>query len=239
MRKVSGRFRHLFQLASMLLTLIADAAHYLGLCLRPSPALAAENLFLRKQLALYEERQVQPRRATNATRILLVWLSYCFNWRPVLRIVKPATFTCWHRQGFRLVWRWQSKRGRPALPQDVRALIRRMALENPTWGQERIADELLLKLGLRVSPRTVRKYMPRHCVGSLGTCCQSQRWATFLRNQAKGIVACDFCVGVTATFRLLYVFVMIEHESRRLIHVNVTAHPTALHHEYGFEAWAA
>jgi hypothetical protein len=102
-----------------------------------------------------------------------------------------------------------------------------MALENATWGQERIANELLLRLGLRVSPRTVRKYMPRHCVGGPGKSGLSQRWSTFIRNQAKGIVACDFCVAITATFRILYVFVVIEHVSRRLIHVNVTAHPTA------------
>jgi transposase InsO family protein len=103
-----------------------------------------------------------------------------------------------------------------------------MALENPSWGQERIANELLLKLGLKVSPRTVRKYMPGHCVASPGKRRQTQRWSTFIRNHAKGIVACDFCVAVTATFRLLYVFVVIEHASRRLLHVNVTAHPTAL-----------
>jgi transposase InsO family protein len=102
-----------------------------------------------------------------------------------------------------------------------------MSLENPTWGQERIANELLLKLGLKVSPRTVRKYMPDHCVRGPGKRSQSQRWSTFIRNHAKGIVACDFCVAVTATFRLLYVFVVIEHASRRLLHVNVTAHPTA------------
>jgi putative transposase len=102
-----------------------------------------------------------------------------------------------------------------------------MAQENPTWGQERIANELLLKLGLQVSPRTVRKYMPDHCVGGPGKRCQSQRWSTFLRNHAKGIVACDFCVAVTATFRSLYVFVIIEHASRRLVHINATAHPTA------------
>jgi putative transposase len=227
MRNVSGHLRHIIPPASMLLKLMVDAACYLGFCLRPHPKLAAEVLFLRKQLALYEERQVKPRRATDATRIVMVWLSHFFNWRSALCIVKPETFMRWHRQGFRLFWRWKSKPGRPPLPQDIQALIRRMALENPTWGQERIANELLLKLGLRVSPRTVRKYMPSHCIGSPGKRSHSQRWSTFIRNHAQGIVACDFCVAVTLTFRVLYVFVVIEHGSRRLLHVNVTAHPTA------------
>jgi putative transposase len=227
MRNVSGQFRHVCHLASVLLSLIVDAACYLGLCLRPSPILAAENLFLRKQLALYQERQVKPRRATHATRMALVWLSQWFDWRRALGIVKPETFVGWHRQCFRLFWRWKSRPGRPTLPKDLQALIRRMALENPTWSQERIANELLLKRGLRVSPRTVRKYMPSHCVGGPGKRCPSQRWSTFIRNQAQGIVACDFCVVVTATFRILYVFVVIEHASRRLLHANVTSHPTA------------
>jgi putative transposase len=215
------------RLTGLLLTLMRDAGRFLLLCLRPSPALAAEILFLRKQLALYQEHNVMPRRATHATRLVLVWLGHCFDWRQALRIVKPETFMRWHRQGFRLFWRWKSKPGRPALPQDWQALIRRIALENPTWGQERLANALLLKLGLRVSPRTVRKYMPSHCVGGPGKRCPSQRWSTFIHNHAQGIVACDFCVVVTATFRLLYVFVVIEHASRRLMHTHVTAHPTA------------
>ena len=148
MRNVSGRFHHIRQRASMLLTFIIDAWRFLVQCLRPAPALAAENLFLRKQLALYEEPQVHPRQATNVTRLAMVWLSHWFDWRSALRIVQPETFTRWHRQVFRLLWRWQSTPGRPALPKDLRALIRRMALENPSWGQERIANELLLKLGL-------------------------------------------------------------------------------------------
>jgi transposase InsO family protein len=157
----------------------------------------------------------------------MVWLSRWFNWRSALSIVTPETFTRWHRWGFRWFWRRKSKPGRPALPKDLQALIRRMSLENPTWGQERIANELLLKLSLKVSPQTVRQYMPDHCVRGPGKRSPSQRWSTFIRNHAKGIVAGDFCVAVTATFRLLYVFVVIEHASRRLLHVNVTAHPTA------------
>lgn len=99
-----------------------------------------------------------------------------------------------------------------------------MAAENPVWGEERIANELLIKLGIRVSPRTVGKYMPKRPPGqSRG----DQRWSTFLKNRAKGIIACDFFVAVTATFRMLYVFVVIEHGTRRLKHVNVTANPTA------------
>jgi len=90
-----------------------------------------------------------------------------------------------------------------------------MARENPTWGQERIANELLLKLGLQVSPRTVRKYLPRPAPGRPR---EDQRWSTFLRNHARAIIACDFCVAVTSTFRVLYVLVVIEHHSRRLVH---------------------
>ena len=158
----------------------------------------------------------------------LVWLSRFFDWRKALVIVQPATLLRWHRQGFRWFWRWQSNPGRPAISKDLQALIRRMAMENPTRGQERLANELLLKLGLKVSPRTVRQYMPDHCLGGPGKRSSSQRWSTFIRNHAQDIVACDVCVAVTVTFRILYVCGMIEYASRRLLHVNVTAHSTAL-----------
>lgn len=101
-----------------------------------------------------------------------------------------------------------------------------MARDNPTWGEERIAAELLVKLGLRVSPRTVRRYMGRGLSGG-GQGATGRRWATFVRNHAQALIACDFCVAVTARFRVLYVFVMMEVGSRRLVHVNVTSHPTA------------
>src|SRR5215217_7610045 len=225
--RVPRLLHHLVQLTCMLLRLLVDAAHFLHLCLHSPAALAAENLFLRKQLALYQERQVTPRRATDATRLALLWLGRWFDWRQALAVVQPATFLRWHRQGFRLFWRWKSQPGRPPIPSELQALIRQMVRDNPTWGQERIANELLLKLGLRVSPRTVRIYMPKRLDRGPGTRATSQRWSTFVRNHAQAIVACDFCVAVTAPFRLLYVFVVIEHASRRLLHVNVTASPTA------------
>lgn len=130
----------------------------------------------------------------------------------------------WHRSGWKPFWRLKSRPGRPPIPPELQKLIRRMANENPSWGQERIANELSLKLGIEISPRTVSKYLPRRPRGRPRG---DMRWSTFLRLHAQGIIACDFFITVTATFRLLYVFVVIEHGSRRLVHCNVTAHPTA------------
>src|SRR5215475_12987401 len=195
--------------------------------MRPTRIVAAENLFLRRQLAMYVERGVKPRRPDVATRVSLALLSKLFDWRTSLVVVRPETLIRWHRAGFRLLWRLKSRPGRPAIPLEVRELIRRMAAENALWGEERIANELLLKLGLRVSPRTVRKYMPKRVDHGRGLRLSSQRWRTFVRNHAAAIIACDFCVVVTATFRLVYVFVLMEHMTRRILHINVTAHPTA------------
>jgi putative transposase len=227
MRRCTRPPHHVIQLAGTLLTLVVDTLRYISLCLRSPTALAAENLFLRKQLALYRERGIKPRRATHASRIALTVLARWFDWRQALVIVQPATLIRWHRQGFRLFWRWTSRPGRPPIPADLQALIRRMARDNPTWGEECIANELRLKLGLRVSPRTVRKYLPTHLDSGRGQHARSQRWRTFMRNHAQAIVACDFCVVVTATFRLLYVFVVMEHATRSILHSNATAHPMA------------
>ena len=192
--------------------------------MRSSSAIRAENLVLRKQLAQYIERGVKPRRVNSVTRISLALLTRLFDWRNAIVIVRPKTIICWHRAGWRLFWRFKCKRGRPPIPAELRALIRKMASENPVWGEERIANELLIKLGIRVSPRTVGKYMPKRPIGQPRG---DQRWAAFLRNHARAILACDFFVAVTATFQLLYVFVVIEHGRRRLAHVSVTKHPTA------------
>jgi putative transposase len=183
-------FRQLVQLSSLLLTLLGDVVRFLRLCLRSPAALAAENLFLRKQLALYQERHLTPRRATNATRLALIWLGRWCDWRQALAVVQPATFTRWHREGFRLFWRWKSHPGRPRIPATLQALIRQRARDNLPWGEERIAHELWLKLGLRVSPRTVRQYMPKPWKHGRGTRATTQRWQTCVRNHAQAIVAC-------------------------------------------------
>jgi transposase InsO family protein len=209
------------------LNLVADLLRFLLLGVRSKSSLAAENLFLRKQLAFYQERSIKPRRISHPTRLTLLWLSRLFDWRSALTVVTPRTFVDWHRQGFQLFWRRRCQSGRPSIPPELQHLIRRMASENPSWGEERIANELLLKLGLRVSPRTVRKYLPKLPSAPAGNPRRDQRWSTFLKNHAATIIACDFCVVASATFRLLYVLVVMEHASRRLIHLNVTAHPTA------------
>jgi hypothetical protein len=192
--------------------------------LRSSSAIRAENLVLRKQLASYIERGIKPRRVDQATRVSLALFTRLFDWRDAVVNVRPATLVRWHRLGWRIIWRLKCKAGGPPIPPELRSLIRRIAAENPFWGEKRIAKELLVKLGIQVSPRTVRKYMPKRPPGQPRG---DQRWSTFLTNHAKAILACDFFVAVTATFRMLYVFVVIEHGTRRLAHVNVTAHPSA------------
>jgi transposase InsO family protein len=203
---------------------LLNALQFLRTALRSHRQLAAENLFLRKQLALYVERRTKPRRATNATRLTLVILSRFIDWRPVLVIVQPDTLVRWHRHMFRLLWKSRPV-GRPRIPANVQQLIAEMARANRTWGEERIAAELLLKLGVSLSPRTVRRYMRRPPSTYAGL--RTQTWSTFVRNHARDVLACDFFVTVTARFRLLYVFVVLDVGRRRLVHWNVTAHPTA------------
>jgi hypothetical protein len=138
--------RHLSQ---TILAVTRALAALASSAMRSRAQLAAGNLFLRKQLALYQERKVRARRADDATRIILAGLSRFLAWRELLVIVKPETLIRWHRQGFRLFWRWRSRTpGRPAISPDVRRLIATMAAANRTWGEERIANELLMKLGI-------------------------------------------------------------------------------------------
>ena len=110
---------------------LADLLRLLALGLRSKTSLAAENLFLRKQLAFYQERKIRSRRLDDPTRLTLVWLSRWFDWRNALAIVTPKTFIGWHRKGFQLFWRWKSQSGRPRIPLALQHLIRQMACDNP------------------------------------------------------------------------------------------------------------
>jgi putative transposase len=211
----------------ILITTVAQSIQFLRLSLSSRAALSAEVLFLRKQLAFYQEHQISPRKLTAAARFSLVLWSRFFHWRDALMIVKPETLIGWHRKGIKLWWRWKSGLGRPRIPDDIRRLIVRMVRENPTWGEERLAAELSVKLGILVSPRTVRAYWPHDADPKGRRRTSSQHWRSFVRNHAKAMVAADFLVAMTAAFRLLYVFVVMEIGSRRILHCNVTAHPTA------------
>ena len=145
----------------MTITLLGDLATFLWLSLRPQATLAVEYLFLRKQLAMFQERKANPRRPDTTIRIALVLLPRLFNWRDALVVVQPQTLIRWHRQGFRLFWRWKSRPGRPSIPSELRQLIREMVMNNPSWGEERIANELQLKLGIRVSHAPYENICPR------------------------------------------------------------------------------
>jgi hypothetical protein len=189
--------RHLAQSAVMLCTFVITAAGFLRLCLRSSAALAAEHLFLRQQLARYQEHHVKPQRAPDATRCTLSWLSHWLGWRQALTVVQPETFMRWGRPGFRRFWHGTPSPGRPPIPVELQALIRQIAHENLTWGQRRIANELQLKLGLRVSPRTVYTYTPKHLHPAPGHRPTSQRWRTFVRQHAWDLVARGMASALT------------------------------------------
>jgi transposase InsO family protein len=161
---------------------------------------------------------------TPADRYFWVVLSRVWSdWRSALAIVQPDTVIAWHRQGFRLFWTWKIRRGKPGRPavcREVRELIRRMSRENPLWGAPHIHGELR-KLGITIGETSVAKYMVRHHKPP------SQTWRTFLHNHVKTLVSVDFLTVPTIRFQVLYVFLVLAHERRRVLHFNVTAHPTA------------
>ena len=160
------------------LRILSEPIHFLCLGLRSRTSLAAENLFLRRQLAFYQERKVKPRRADNPTRLTLVLLSRWFNCRDSLTVVRPKTLVAWHPRASAFSGVGSPKTGRRPIPAALQHLIRKMACENPSGGEERIANELLLKLGLRVSPRTIRKYLPKLPAAPPGGPRGDQRWAS-------------------------------------------------------------
>ncbi len=191
------------------------------LLVRPRHELVLENLALRQQLAVFKQRYPRPR-LKDPDRLFWVLLSRMWrNWRTALHVVQPATVVRWHRQGFKYYWRWKSRgRGRPKIDPEIRHLICRICRANPLWGTPRIHVEML-KLGIEVSEATVSKYMIRHQGPP------SQTWQTFLRNHAKEMVSLDFFTVPTATFRILFVFLVLSNDRRQILHCNVTEHPTA------------
>jgi putative transposase len=186
--------------------------------------LVLENLALRHQLAIYERSPRRPALEVNDRRFWSTLARGWSGWRDAVMIVQPATVVRWHRSAWRRYWTWRSARpegGRPPIPRDVRALIAQMAEENRTWGAVRIVGELRA-LGIDVSASTVRTYRRRALRRP-----PSASWRTFLRLHAPQIWAADFFTVQTLTFRTIYVFVLLDHERRRIMHWNVTEHPTA------------
>ena len=183
-----------------------------------------EKLALRQQLAVFKSKRPQ---AWLRQRDRLFWVLLARiwpDWRDALVIVKPATVIGWHRRGFKVFWTWKSRprrAGRPRVPNEIRELIRRMCRENPLWGAPRIHGELL-KLGIDVSEASVGRYMPRNRKPP------SQTWRTFLENHADCLASMDLFVVPSAAFRLLYGFVILRHNRRRIVHVGVTESPTAV-----------
>ena len=186
--------------------------------------LQLEILALRHQVMVLRRQRKARARLTSFDRAFWIWLYRLWpGCLAALVIVKPDTVVRWHRKGFRRYWRWKSSirgPGRPMVSHEIRLLIRRMSRENPLWGAPRIHGELL-KLGFEVSEATVSKYMTRHPRPP------SQTWRRFLKNHVGCLASIDFFVVPTATFTMLFAFIVLQHERRRIVHVGVTAHPTA------------
>jgi putative transposase len=192
--------------------------------LRPRAALQLENMALRHQIGVLQRSAAKRPKLTSGDRLFWICLSRLWrDWRLALAIVKPETVMAWHRAGFRLFWTWKVRRGQPGRPfisHEVRDLIRKMCQENPGWGAPRIHGELL-KLGINIAESSVSKYMVRRNKPP------SQSWRTFLENHAQQLVSIDFFTVPTIRFQILYVFLVLAHDRRRILHFNVTAHPTA------------
>ena len=185
--------------------------------------LALENMALRQQVTMLRQSVKRPR-ATPADKLFWIFFSrYIDGWRELLLGLHPDTVVRWHRHGFRFYWRWKSRspsKGRPAIDTALRKFIREMQASNIGWGAPRIHGELL-KLEIEVSEATVSKYMLRSKKPP------SQTWRAFLNNHADCLAAMDFFTVPTARFRVLYVFIVLSHDRRQVIHFNATEHPTA------------
>jgi putative transposase len=192
---------------------------------RSRDELIAENAFLRQQVIVLKRQQPYPRLTRRDRALLVLLASKVRGWKEALLLVKPDTLLKWHRAGFRLFWRHQSKGEvyRPRIAAETIALIKEMAVNNRLWGAKRIRGELL-KLGIPVNKRTVRRYMTQARRG-LPPQHRGQTWATFLANHASDIWACDFLQTYDVFFRTIFLFFIIELGSRRVVQVGVTRSP--------------
>jgi putative transposase len=191
---------------------------------RTREQLIAENALLRQQLIVAARSTKRPTFAPSDRTLLVLFARVAPRWRDALLLVQPETVLRWHREGFKLLWRWKTKAKvtKPKVSTETIALLRKMAVENRLWGAERIRGELL-KLGIRLAKRTVQRYIraerkhpPR-----------GQAWKTFLSNHRHQTWACDFLQVYDLWFRPIFAFFIIELGSRRLVHVTVTREPTS------------
>ena len=185
--------------------------------------LIIENFALRQQLAIMKQSVRRPK-IRKRDRLFWVILSRLWNgWKNVLIVVQPETVIRWHRKGFKLYWKSKSqKAGRPPTDIKVQRIVKKMIKENPLWGAPTLHGELI-KLGIVISERTVSNMVKRYRVGNP----PSQTWRTFLKNHMNNTYAIDFFTVPTANFKILYVFVILWHERRKVVHFNVTLNPTA------------
>jgi putative transposase len=206
-----------------MLKAIFSTLRFIILVLAGHKEIALENAALRQQLTIFKREQ--PRKKLRYrdrlfwTALMKIWK----QWRTALVVVQPATVVSWQRRRFKQYWRKLSQKegpGRPKVSAEVRRLVRTMAAANVTWGAPRIHGELL-KLGIEISERTVSRLMPRSRQGP------SQTWKTFLSNHVGQLVSIDFFTVSTLQLKVLFVFVLVAHERRRVLHFNVTEHPTA------------
>lgn len=195
--------------------------------LRSRRSLLLENLALRQQLAALKRKHPRPRLAIFDNIFWVLARRFWSDWKQALIVVSPETVVHWHRLGFALYWRAISRArrviGRKRISKEVRELIFRMVAENPTWGAPRIHGELLM-LGFDISERTISRWMKRAPRDPE----PAKRWLVFLRNHREAIAAMDFFTVPTITFGLLYCFFVVSHDRRRILHFNVTKHPTSL-----------
>ena len=208
-----------------MIQLISSLVRLLQLVVPSRRSLTLENFALPQQLAVYK-RSVKRPRLRQTDRLFWVWLSRCWaDWRSAVVIVQPRTVVAWHRQAFRRYWSWKSRRtrrkpGRPCLTQEIRQLIRKMRQANPIWGAPRLHGELL-KLGIKISESTISRLLPKRQKPP------SQSWRVFLADHVGDLVSVDFFTVPTINFGILFVFLVVAHDRRRVVHFNITTNPTA------------